>query len=86
MEAEITMACNPEKGRKCLQNVEGQAEGNRLLRRSMHRCEDNIKTCLKEVSSEGVDWIHLVHDRGLGLVNSVMNVRFPKNDHKHYLE
>jgi hypothetical protein len=37
------------------------------MKRSLltHRCrlEDNIKMDLQEIGLEGMDWIHLVHDR-----------------------
>jgi hypothetical protein len=31
----------------------------------MHRCEDNIKMDLQEVSCGGVDWFKVVQDRDL---------------------
>jgi hypothetical protein len=34
-------------------------EGNTLLGRPKHNCEDNIKTDLRERELEDVDWIHL---------------------------
>jgi len=54
-------------------------EGNRQLGRSRRRLEDNIKMYLKEVGSEGMDWIELVQDRDRwrALVNVVMNLRVP---------
>jgi hypothetical protein len=52
------------------------SEGKRPLRRPRHRWEDNIKVHLKETGLEGVDWIHLAHDRDKwqALVNMVMNL------------
>jgi hypothetical protein len=43
------------------------------------RCEDNIKTDLKEIRCEIVTWIHLVHDRDQlrYLVNTIINLRVP---------
>lgn len=43
------------------------------------RCEDNIKMDLKELCCEGLDWIHLVHDRNQWqtLVNTVMGFWVP---------
>jgi hypothetical protein len=36
-----------------------------------------MKKDIKEIGWEGVDWIHLAHDRGQwqGLVNTVKNLR-----------
>jgi hypothetical protein len=38
---------------------------------------DNIKTDLREIGWDGMDWIHLVQDRDKlkALVNTVMNLR-----------
>jgi hypothetical protein len=41
----------------------GKPEGKRPLIRRKCRWEDNIKMGLGEIGWEGVDWIHLVHDR-----------------------
>ena len=51
-------------------------EGNRQLGRSRRRLEDNIKMYLKEVGSEGMDWIELVQDRDRwrALVYAVMKL------------
>jgi len=43
----------------------GEIEGERLLRRSRRRWEDNIKMDLQEVGSGGMDWIELTQDGGL---------------------
>jgi hypothetical protein len=40
------------------------ADGKRPLVRSRCRWEDNIKVNHREVGWEGVDWIHLVGNRG----------------------
>jgi hypothetical protein len=40
----------------------GKPEGNRELRRPRCRWEDNIKMDLRELGSEGGDWIHLAWD------------------------
>jgi hypothetical protein len=37
--------------------------------------KDNIKTNLKEIRWEGMDWIHMIQDRAV--VNTVMNLRVP---------
>jgi hypothetical protein len=41
----------------------GKPEAERPQMRSRHRWEDNIKIDHREVVWEGVDWIHLAHDR-----------------------
>jgi hypothetical protein len=55
----------------------GKREGRRPLGRPRHRWEDNIRTDLTEIGWEGVDWIHLVQDRGKwwAAVNTEMNLR-----------
>jgi hypothetical protein len=55
----------------------GKPEGKRLLRRTGHILEDNIKLDYREMSWEGVHWIHLAQDtdRWWALVNTAMNVR-----------
>ena len=54
-------------------------EGKRLLGRSRHRWEHNIKMDHQEGECEGMDWIDLAHniDRWRALVNEVMNLRVP---------
>jgi hypothetical protein len=41
--------------------------------------EDNIKLCLKVISYEGVDWIHVAYSMSqwLALENTVMKLRVP---------
>jgi hypothetical protein len=55
----------------------GKPEGNRPLRRPRRRWEDNIRTALREIGCEGLDWMHLAQDRDqwLAVVNTVMNLR-----------
>jgi hypothetical protein len=38
-------------------------EGQTSLGRPKHRWEDNINMECKETGWEGVDWIHMAHDR-----------------------
>jgi hypothetical protein len=40
-------------------------EGKRQLEKPWHRCENNIRTDLKEIRWKGVDWIDLVQYREL---------------------
>jgi hypothetical protein len=55
----------------------GKHDGKRLLGRTRHRWEDNIKIHLQEVECEDVDWIDLAKDRDSwrSFVNAVMNLR-----------
>jgi hypothetical protein len=57
----------------------GNLKEKRPLGRPKRRCEDNIKTYLKEIGQEGVDWIRLAQnrDKWLALINTVMNPRVP---------
>jgi hypothetical protein len=41
----------------------GKHEGKRLLRRSRHRWEDNIRMDLRETGWQDVDWMHLDQNR-----------------------
>jgi hypothetical protein len=41
----------------------GKPEGKRPLIRTKHRWEDNIRMDLREIGWEGMDWMHLAHDR-----------------------
>jgi len=47
------------------------------LRRLELKWEDNIRMNLRDMGWEGVDWIHLAHDRNQwgASVNTVMNLR-----------
>jgi hypothetical protein len=56
-------------------------EGKRPLGRSRRRWVDYIKMDLRETGWGGVDWIDLAQDRDQwrALVNTVMNLRIPKN-------
>jgi hypothetical protein len=54
----------------------GKPEGNRPLGRPRRRWEDGIRTDLREIGWESVDWIQLAHDgdRWQAVVNTVMNL------------
>jgi hypothetical protein len=56
----------------------GNPEGKRLRGRPRRRWKD-IRTDLREIGWEGVDWIHLAEDKGQwrALVNIVMNLSVP---------
>jgi hypothetical protein len=57
----------------------GKPEGKRPLERPRRRWVDNIKTELREIEWNGMDWIDLAQDREQwrALVNTVMNLRVP---------
>jgi hypothetical protein len=57
----------------------GKPEGKRPLARPRRRWVDNIKTDLREIGWDGMDWIDLAQDRDKwrALVNTVMNLRVP---------
>jgi len=55
------------------------AEGKSPLGRPRLRWEDNIKTDLKEIGYESLDWIRLAEDKNQwwDLVNTVINIWVP---------
>jgi hypothetical protein len=57
----------------------GKSERKRPLRRREFRWEGNIRTHLKKVGWEVVDWIDLAQDKDQrpALVNMVMDLRIP---------
>jgi hypothetical protein len=59
----------------------GNPEGKRPLGRPRRRWVDNIKTDLREIRCDGMDWIYLAQDRnqwgGGALGNAVMKLRVP---------
>jgi hypothetical protein len=67
-------------GRDAHNILVGKAEGKRPPGRPRHRSEDNIRMDLREIGSEGVDWMHLAQDRDQwwALVNMVMNLWVPQ--------
>jgi len=76
---EIGGACTGE--RRCVYRVlVVKPEGKKTLGRPRLRWEDNIKMDLKEVGSDGMDWLDLAQDRDSWrtLVNVVMNLLFHK--------
>jgi hypothetical protein len=70
-------ACSIYDGcEKYIHNLVGKSEWKRPLVRSWYAWGD-IKTDLKEIRYEGVDWIQLAQDRVQlwAVVNTVMNFR-----------
>jgi hypothetical protein len=63
--------------RKVFKVLVGMPEGKRPLERPRCRWENEFKTDLREISREGVEWIHLAQDRDgwRAVVNTVMNFR-----------
>jgi hypothetical protein len=53
--------------------------GKSLLGRTSREWEDSNKMDLKEIGSEGVEWIHMAEDREdwWAFVNTAMNLRVP---------
>jgi hypothetical protein len=75
---EIGAARRTHEIRNAYKILVGKPEGKRPVGRPRHKWEDNIKIYVGEIGWEGVDWIHLAHDRDQlrVLVNTVMNLRF----------
>jgi hypothetical protein len=57
----------------------GKPEGKRPLRRPRRRWVNNIKTNLREILWDAVDWIDRAQNRDQwrALVNTVLNLRVP---------
>jgi hypothetical protein len=57
----------------------GMPVGKRSLGRPRRRWVDDIKMDLREIGSDGMDWIDLAQNRDQwrALVNTVMNLRVP---------
>jgi hypothetical protein len=60
-------------------SIVSDAEGKRLLGRTRHSWEDNIKIDLRDIGCGGMDWINsaLGRDQWKALVNTVMNLQVP---------
>jgi hypothetical protein len=58
----------------------GKPEEKRPLRKTRRRWVHNIKMDLRELESDGMDWIYLAQNRDQwrSLVSTVMNLRFHK--------
>lgn len=52
-----------KKNKLFLRNLVRRSEERRLLGRSRHRLEVNIKIDHKEIGCEGVDWIHVLQNK-----------------------
>jgi hypothetical protein len=67
------------KRRGVYRNFVGRPEGKRPLEGPRRRWEDNIKINLREIGTDGANWIQLTQDRvqWRACVNTVMNLPFP---------
>jgi hypothetical protein len=68
------------EGRGAYRVLVGRPEDKRPLGRPRRRWEDNIKMDLGEIGIDRANWIQLAQDRvqWRAFVNTVMNLRFPK--------
>jgi hypothetical protein len=66
-----------EQIRNAFSILVGNHEGKRPLGRPRCRWKNNIRTDIREIRGEGVDWIHLAQDRDQwqALVSTLMNLR-----------
>jgi hypothetical protein len=56
----------------------GKTETNRLLGRSRRRWKVNMRTNVKEIGWEGVNWVHLAQERPVAdCCEHVMKLRVP---------
>ena len=79
-ENKMGAACCTYGGEKCIGVLVGKPEWRRHLWIPKRTMGYNIKTDLKEIRCEGVDWIDLALERNVWLdyVNAVMNFRVPE--------
>jgi hypothetical protein len=50
------------EGRDVYRVLVGRPKGNRPLGRPSHRWKDNIMMDVREIETDGADWIHLAQD------------------------
>jgi hypothetical protein len=74
-----TCGTHGEGGRGAYRVLVGRPEGKRPLGRPRRKWQDNIKMDLREIGSDGANWIRLAQDRvqWRAFVNTVMNLRVP---------
>jgi hypothetical protein len=67
------------EGRGVYRVLVGRTEGKRPLERPRRRWEDNIKMDLREIGTDGANWIQLAQNRvqWRACVNTMMNLRVP---------
>jgi hypothetical protein len=67
------------EGRGVCRVLVGKPEGKRPLGRPKRRWDDNIKMYLREIGTDGANWVRLSEYRvqWWAFVNTVMNLRVP---------
>jgi hypothetical protein len=73
-------ACSTKgEGRNAYRVLVVKLEGKRQLGKFRHRREDNIKTALREIGWNDMDWINVAQDRDQwrAFVNRIMDLRVP---------
>jgi hypothetical protein len=67
------------EGRGVYRVLVGRPKGKRPRGRPRHRWEDKIKMDLREIGTDGANWIQLAQDRvqWQAFVSMVMNLRVP---------
>jgi hypothetical protein len=75
----VGLVAHMGEGRGVYRVLGGSPEGKRPLGRPRRRWKDNINLDLREIGTDGADWIRLVQDRvqWRAFVNTVMNLRVP---------
>jgi hypothetical protein len=83
-ENRVLRTCSTNGEKSVYRILVGKSEGKRPLGRPRHRREDNVEMDLGQIAWGGVDCIDLAQDRdqSRALVNTVMNLRVPKNVRK----
>ena len=68
-----------EDGRSAFKILTGKSTGNRPLRRSRRRWEDNIRMDLEEMCINAGNWVDSAQDRDYwrALVNAALKLRVP---------
>ena len=66
-----------EEGRSAFKILTGKPTGKGSLGRPRRRWQDNIRTYLKGISINTMNWVDSVHDRDYwrALVNAALNLR-----------
>jgi hypothetical protein len=75
------IVCTGKKRLYDYKTLVGKPEGKRRLVTPRHRWQYNIKMDLRKIGWEGMNWIHLTHDKDQwqALINTVMNLWVQQN-------